>query len=183
MTLLDIFDNWHAELGSGKEEKSHQRWCLLQGLNYRALQQADLTFRRICSRARKIGISLDSIPPSMHIAVKYEKIGRALCSGYFQHASICFSKETQDAGFLVVGNGLGNAKHPAKLHPATCQWLLGQYHQAGWIIYHSAFKTEYTYLHTVTHIRPEWLLTEHARIWSEDIKFDPATARASVDKV
>lgn len=74
----------------------------------------------------------------------YNKVRRALVSGFFTHAA----KRDPQEGYKTVVEGT-----PVYLHPSSA--IFGK--PTEWVIYHELIATTKEYMHCITAIEPKWL--------------------------
>ncbi|KAG4302822.1 hypothetical protein PCK1_000982, partial [Pneumocystis canis] len=77
----------------------------------------------------------------------YDRVRRALISGFFNHAS----KKDPHEGYKTIVEGT-----PVYIHPSSA--IFGK--PADWVIYHELIATTKEYMHCVTSIEPKWLVEE-----------------------
>jgi ATP-dependent RNA helicase DHX8/PRP22 len=75
----------------------------------------------------------------------YQKIQKAICSGFFFHAA---RKDAQE-GYKTVVEG-----QPVFIHPSSAIFQ----HQPQWVVYHELVLTTKEYMREVCEIDPKWLV-------------------------
>ena len=75
----------------------------------------------------------------------YNRIRRAICSGFFRHAA----KKDPQEGYKTLVEGT-----PVYIHPSSALFN----RNPEWLIYHELILTTREYCHNVTAIEPKWLV-------------------------
>lgn len=131
LTLLTVYNAWKA---SGYSKS----WCQENYINGRGMK-----------RAQDIRNQLEGIMDRYKHQIvssgrNYNKVRRALISGFFTHAA----KKDPQEGYKTVVEGT-----PVYLHPSSA--LFGK--SSEWVIYHELIATTKEYMHCITAIEPKWL--------------------------
>ncbi|PWW72736.1 P-loop containing nucleoside triphosphate hydrolase protein [Tuber magnatum] len=137
LTMLNVY---HAFKG---EEENQPAWCREHFLSYRALQSADnvrTQLQRIMERLEIPLVSTDFSEKSY-----YENIRKALVSGFFMQIAM---KNPTGKAYTTVKDNQDVLIHPSTVLEKESQWL----------VYNEFVLTTKSFIRTVTHIRPEWLL-------------------------
>ncbi|KAG0135900.1 P-loop containing nucleoside triphosphate hydrolase protein [Tuber indicum] len=136
LTMLNVY---HAF----KQQDSQPAWCREHFLSYRALQSADnvrAQLQRIMERLEIPLVSTDFSEKSY-----YENIRRALVSGFFMQVAM---KNSPGKAYITVKDN-----QDVLIHPSTALEK-----ESPWLVYNEFVLTTKSFIRTVTHIRPEWLL-------------------------
>jgi pre-mRNA-splicing factor ATP-dependent RNA helicase DHX15/PRP43 len=136
LTMLNVY---HAF----KQQDSQPAWCREHFLSYRALQSADnvrAQLQRIMERLEIPLVSTDFSEKSY-----YENIRRALVSGFFMQVAM---KNSPGKAYITVKDN-----QDVLIHPSTALEK-----DSPWLVYNEFVLTTKSFIRTVTHIRPEWLL-------------------------
>lgn len=131
LTLLTVYNGW-------KSSNYSKSWCKENYINERGL-----------NRARDIRNQLGGIMDRYKHQIvssgrNYNKVRRALISGFFTHAA----KRDPQEGYKTVVEGT-----PVYIHPSSA--LFGK--STEWVIYHELIATTKEYMHCITAIEPKWL--------------------------
>ncbi|CCG81255.1 putative RNA helicase-like splicing factor [Taphrina deformans PYCC 5710] len=131
LTLLTVYNAW-------KSAGYSKSWCQENYINGRGMK-----------RAQDIRNQLEGIMDRYKHQIvssgrNYNKVRRALISGFFTHAA----KKDPQEGYKTVVEGT-----PVYLHPSSA--LFGK--PTEWVIYHELIATTKEYMHCITAIEPKWL--------------------------
>lgn len=131
LTLLTVYNAW-------KSADYSKSWCQENYINGRGMK-----------RAQDIRNQLEGIMERYKHKIissgrNYNKVRRALISGFFTHAA----KKDPQEGYKTVVEGT-----PVYIHPSSA--LFGK--PTEWVIYHELIATTKEYMHCITAIEPKWL--------------------------
>lgn len=131
LTLLVVYNAW-------KQANYSKSWCQDNFINARALKRAQDI------RNQLAGIMDRYKHQVISCGRNFDKVRRALVSGFFTHAA----KRDPQEGYKTVVEGT-----PVYLHPSSA--IFGR--PAEWVIYHELIATTKEYMHCTTIIEPKWL--------------------------
>lgn len=131
LTLLTVYNAW-------KSAGFSKSWCQENYINGRGMK-----------RAQDVRNQLEGIMDRYKHQIvssgrNYNKVRRALVSGFFTHAA----KRDPQEGYKTVVEGT-----PVYLHPSSA--IFGK--PTEWVIYHELIATTKEYMHCITAIEPKWL--------------------------
>lgn len=132
LTLLAVYEGW-------KQAKFSNSWSYENFLHARSMKRAQDI------RNQLIGIMdryrLDVVSAGRN----YDRIRKAICSGFFAHAA----KKDPQEGWKTLIEG-----QTVYVHPSSALWNKGP----EWVVYHTLVMTSKEYMREVTVIEPSWLI-------------------------
>ncbi|KAH9929819.1 P-loop containing nucleoside triphosphate hydrolase protein [Fomitopsis serialis] len=132
LTLLTVYNGWKASNFSNP-------WCYENFIQARSMRRAQDV------RKQLLGI-MDRYKHEIISAGRdYNRVRRAICSGYFRHAA----KKDPQEGYKTLVEGT-----PVYIHPSSALFN----RNPEWCIYHELILTTREYCHNVTAIEPKWLV-------------------------
>jgi len=131
LTLLAVYNGWKAS-------KFSNPWCMENYIQARAMRTA----RDV--RKQLLGIMDRYKHDIVSCGKNYNRVRRAICSGYFKHAA----KKDPQEGYKTLTEGT-----PVFLHPSSALFNRAP----EWVIYHELVLTTREYMREVTAIEPQWL--------------------------
>ncbi|KAI0654455.1 P-loop containing nucleoside triphosphate hydrolase protein [Cubamyces menziesii] len=132
LTLLTVYNGWKASNFSNP-------WCYENFIQARSMRRAQDV------RKQLLGI-MDRYKHDIISAGKdYNRVRRAICSGYFRNAA----KKDPQEGYKTLVEGT-----PVYIHPSSALFN----RNPEWCIYHELILTTREYCHNVTAIEPKWLV-------------------------
>ncbi|KAJ1302636.1 hypothetical protein OPQ81_002953 [Rhizoctonia solani] len=132
LTLLTVYNGWKAS-------KFSNPWCYENFIQARSMRRAQDV------RKQLLGI-MDRYKHDIISAGKdYNRVRRAICSGFFRNAA----KKDPQEGYKTLVEGT-----PVYIHPSSALFN----RNPEWVIYHELLLTTREYCHTVTAIEPKWLV-------------------------
>ncbi|KAG8742604.1 DEAH-box ATP-dependent RNA helicase prp22 [Ceratobasidium sp. 414] len=132
LTLLTVYNGW-------KTSKFSNPWCYENFIQARSMRRAQDV------RKQLLGI-MDRYKHDIISAGKdYNRVRRAICSGFFRNAA----KKDPQEGYKTLVEGT-----PVYIHPSSALFN----RNPEWCIYHELLLTTREYCHTVTAIEPKWLV-------------------------
>ncbi|KAI0828827.1 P-loop containing nucleoside triphosphate hydrolase protein [Trametes gibbosa] len=132
LTLLTVYNGWKGSSFSNP-------WCYENFIQARSMRRAQDV------RKQLLGI-MDRYKHDIISAGKdYNRVRRAICSGYFRNAA----KKDPQEGYKTLVEGT-----PVYIHPSSALFN----RNPEWCIYHELILTTREYCHNVTAIEPKWLV-------------------------
>ncbi|CDO73426.1 hypothetical protein BN946_scf185013.g60 [Trametes cinnabarina] len=132
LTLLTVYNGWKASNFSNP-------WCYENFIQARSMRRAQDV------RKQLLGI-MDRYKHDIISAGKdYNRVRKAICSGYFRNAA----KKDPQEGYKTLVEGT-----PVYIHPSSALFN----RNPEWCIYHELILTTREYCHNVTAIEPKWLV-------------------------
>ncbi|KAF8527374.1 P-loop containing nucleoside triphosphate hydrolase protein [Hysterangium stoloniferum] len=132
LTLLTVYNGWKASQFSNP-------WCHTNFIQARSMRRAQDI------RKQLLGI-MDRYKHDILSAGKdYNRVRRAICSGFFRNAA----KKDPQEGYKTLVEGT-----PVYIHPSSALFNRAP----EWLIYNELVLTTREYCHTVTAIEPKWLV-------------------------
>ncbi|VDB84170.1 unnamed protein product [Peniophora sp. CBMAI 1063] len=132
LTLLTVYNAWKASSFSNP-------WCYENFIQARSMRRAQDI------RKQLLGI-MDRYKHDILSAGKdYNRVRRAICSGFFRNAA----KKDPQEGYKTLVEGT-----PVYIHPSSALFNKNP----EWVIYHELILTTREYCHNVTSIEPKWLV-------------------------
>jgi len=132
LTLLAVYEAW-------KYNNYSTAWCFDNFIQARAMRRAQDV------RKQLLGI-MDRYKLDMVSAGKnYVKVRKAICSGFFAHAS----KRDPQEGYKTLVEG-----QPVYIHPSSALFQ----RNPDWVVYHELVLTTKEYMREVTVIEAKWLV-------------------------
>ncbi|KAL4424788.1 hypothetical protein ABPG77_000828 [Micractinium sp. CCAP 211/92] len=132
LTLLAVYDGW-------KNSKFANPWAYENFIQARSLRRAQDVRKQLVAIMDRYKLDLVSSGRN------YQKIQKAICSGFFFHAA---RKDAQEGYKTVVEN------QPVFIHPSSALFQ----HQPQWVVYHELVLTTKEYMREVCEIDPKWLV-------------------------
>ncbi|KAA1467822.1 P-loop containing nucleoside triphosphate hydrolase protein [Dentipellis sp. KUC8613] len=132
LTLLTVYNGWKASNFSNP-------WCYENFIQARSMRRAQDV------RKQLLGI-MDRYKHDIVSSGKdYNRVRRAICSGYFRNAA----KKDPQEGYKTLVEGT-----PVYIHPSSALFN----RNPEWCIYHELILTTREYCHNVISIEPKWLV-------------------------
>ncbi|KAK7058518.1 DEAH-box ATP-dependent RNA helicase prp22 [Paramarasmius palmivorus] len=132
LTLLTVYNGW-------KNANFSNPWCYENFIQARSMRRAQDV------RKQLLGI-MDRYKHDIISAGRdYNRVRRAICSGFFRHAA----KKDPQEGYKTLVEGT-----PVYIHPSSALFN----RNPEWLIYHELVLTTREYCHNVTAIEPKWLV-------------------------
>ncbi|TFY78795.1 hypothetical protein EWM64_g5219 [Hericium alpestre] len=132
LTLLTVYNGWKASNFSNP-------WCYENFIQARSMRRAQDV------RKQLLGI-MDRYRHDIVSAGKdYNRVRRAICSGFFRNAA----KKDPQEGYKTLVEGT-----PVYIHPSSALFN----RNPEWVIYHELILTTREYCHNVISIEPKWLV-------------------------
>ncbi|EIM92633.1 P-loop containing nucleoside triphosphate hydrolase protein [Stereum hirsutum FP-91666 SS1] len=132
LTLLTVYNGW-------KGANYSNPWCYENFIQARSMRRAQDV------RKQLLGI-MDRYKHDILSAGKdYNRVRRAICSGFFRNAA----KKDPQEGYKTLVEGT-----PVYIHPSSALFN----RNPEWCIYHELILTTREYCHNVTAIEPKWLV-------------------------
>jgi ATP-dependent RNA helicase DHX8/PRP22 len=131
LTLLTVYESWKAN-------KFSNPWCFESFLQARSLRRAQDVRKQLLTIMDRY--KLDCVSAGKN----FNRIRRAICSGFFFHAA---RKDPQEGYKTVVEN------QPVYIHPSSALFQ----RQPDWVIYHELILTTKEYMRECCIIEPKWL--------------------------
>ncbi|KAJ2921354.1 hypothetical protein H1R20_g15737, partial [Candolleomyces eurysporus] len=132
LTLLTVYNGW-------KNANFSNPWCYENFIQARSMRRAQDV------RKQLLGI-MDRYKHNILSAGRdYNKVRRAICSGFFRNAA----KKDPQEGYKTLVEGT-----PVYIHPSSAL----SKRAPEWLIYHELILTTREYCHNVTAIEPKWLV-------------------------
>ncbi|KAF8665367.1 hypothetical protein AX16_000386 [Volvariella volvacea WC 439] len=132
LTLLTVYNGWKAANFSNP-------WCYENFIQARSMRRAQDV------RKQLLGI-MDRYKHDIISAGRdYNRVRKAICSGYFRHAA----KKDPQEGYKTLVEGT-----PVYIHPSSALFN----RNPEWLVYHELILTTREYCHNVTAVEPKWLV-------------------------
>ncbi|THV01417.1 ATP-dependent RNA helicase DHX8 [Dendrothele bispora CBS 962.96] len=132
LTLLTVYNGW-------KNANFSNPWCYENFIQARSMRRAQDV------RKQLLGI-MDRYKHDIISAGRdFNRVRRAICSGYFRHAA----KKDPQEGYKTLVEGT-----PVYIHPSSALFNRAP----EWLIYHELVLTTREYCHNVTAVEPKWLV-------------------------
>ena len=144
LTLLTVYEAW-------KNNNFSNPWCYENYLQARSLRRAQDVRKQLLSiMDRYAGGTMDLTFDRYKLDIvsagkNYTKIRKAVCSGFFAHAS----KKDPQEGYKTLVDGT-----PVYIHPSSSLFQ----RNPDWVIYHELVLTTKEYMREITTIDPKWLV-------------------------
>ncbi|RHY16732.1 hypothetical protein DYB25_004790 [Aphanomyces astaci] len=132
LTLLAVYDAW-------KHAKFSNPWCYENYIQARAIRRAQDVRKQLLSILDRFKM------PVMSAGKNYNKIRRAIVSGYFANTA----KKDPQEGYRTMVEG-----QPVYIHPASALFNKNP----EWVIYQELVLTTKEYMRNVMAIEPKWLV-------------------------
>ncbi|PFH52274.1 hypothetical protein AMATHDRAFT_74334 [Amanita thiersii Skay4041] len=132
LTLLTVYNGWKAANFSNP-------WCYENFIQARSMRRAQDV------RKQLLGI-MDRYKHDIISAGRdYNRVRKAICSGFFRHAA----KKDPQEGYKTLVEGT-----PVYIHPSSALFNRAP----EWLVYHELVLTTREYCHNVTAVEPKWLV-------------------------
>eukprot|EP00735_Rhodelphis_limneticus_P008596 TRINITY_DN216_c0_g1::TRINITY_DN216_c0_g1_i1::g.1602::m.1602 TRINITY_DN216_c0_g1::TRINITY_DN216_c0_g1_i1::g.1602 ORF type:complete len:1212 (-),score=306.99,sp/Q54F05/DHX8_DICDI/62.60/0.0,OB_NTP_bind/PF07717.11/8e-30,HA2/PF04408.18/4.1e-30,Helicase_C/PF00271.26/2.3e-11,S1/PF00575.18/1.9e-10,DEAD/PF00270.24/6.7e-07,AAA_22/PF13401.1/0.0002,T2SE/PF00437.15/0.00029,AAA_19/PF13245.1/0.003,DUF1308/PF07000.6/0.015,MIP-T3/PF10243.4/0.031,Flavi_DEAD/PF07652.9/0.042,AAA/PF00004.24/1.6,AAA/PF00004.24/1.3e+ len=131
LTLLTIYEAWRRNNFSNP-------WCFENFVQSRSLKRAQDVRKQLLTIMDRYKIDVISCGKN------YNKIRRAVVSGFFTHAA----KKDPTEGYKTLSEGT-----PVYIHPGSALFN----HQPEWVVYHELVLTTKEYMRECISIDPKWL--------------------------
>ena len=131
LSLLTVYESWKAQ-------KFSSPWCFENFLQARSLRRAQDVRKQLLTIMDRYKLDV------LSAGRNFNKIRRAICSGFFFHSA---KKDPQEGYKTLVENT------PTYIHPASALFQ----RQPDWVIYHELVLTSKEYMRECTTIEPKWL--------------------------
>eukprot|EP01135_Chromosphaera_perkinsii_P000731 Nk52_evm19s151 gene=Nk52_evmTU19s151 len=132
LTLLSVYNAWKAN-------KFSNPWCFENFLQARTLRRAQDVRKQLVGILDRYRLDIVSAGQN------YDKVRKAICSGYFRHAA---KKDPQEGYKTIVDPQV------VFIHPSSSLFN----HQPEWVIYHELVMTTKEYMRETTAVEPQWLV-------------------------
>ncbi|KAE9409121.1 P-loop containing nucleoside triphosphate hydrolase protein [Gymnopus androsaceus JB14] len=132
LTLLTVYNGW-------KNANFSNPWCYENFIQARSMRRAQDV------RKQLLGIMDRYKHDILSAGRDYNKVRRAICSGFFRHAA----KKDPQEGYKTLVEGT-----PVYIHPSSALFN----RNPEWLIYHELVLTTREYCHNVTAVEPKWLV-------------------------
>ena len=132
LTLLAVYNGWKASNFSNP-------WCYENFIQARSMRRAQDV------RKQLLGIMDRYKHDILSAGRDFNRVRRAICSGFFRHAA----KKDPQEGYKTLVEGT-----PVYIHPASALFNRAP----EWLIYHELILTTREYCHNVLAIEPKWLV-------------------------
>ncbi|KAI4526136.1 P-loop containing nucleoside triphosphate hydrolase protein [Schizophyllum commune Loenen D] len=132
LTLLTVYNGWKAANFSNP-------WCYENFIQARSMRRAQDV------RKQLLGIMDRYKHDVLSAGRDYNRVRRAICSGYFRNTA----KKDPQEGYKTLVEGT-----PVYIHPSSALFNRAP----EWLIYHELVLTTREYCHNVTAIEPKWLV-------------------------
>ncbi|PAV22044.1 P-loop containing nucleoside triphosphate hydrolase [Pyrrhoderma noxium] len=132
LTLLTVYNGWKAS-------KFSNPWCYENFIQARSMRRAQDV------RKQLLGIMDRYKHDILSAGRDYNRVRRAICSGFFRNAA----KKDPQEGYKTLVEGT-----PVYIHPSSALFN----RPPEWLIYNELILTTREYCHTVTAIEPKWLV-------------------------
>ncbi|KAG0660097.1 DEAH-box ATP-dependent RNA helicase prp22 [Rhodotorula mucilaginosa] len=156
LTLLTVYNGWAAS-------KFSNPWCSENFIQGRAMRRAQDV------RKQLLGIMDRYKHDILSCGKNYNRVRRAITSGYFRHAA----KKDPQEGYKTLVEGT-----PVFLHPSSALFNRAP----EWCVYHELVLTTREYMREVTAIEPKWL-TEVAPSFFKVADQNTISKRKKMEKV
>jgi ATP-dependent RNA helicase DHX8/PRP22 len=131
LTLLAVYEAW-------KNNNYSSPWCFENFVQARSLRRAQDVRKQLLTIMDRYKLDI------MSCGKNYNKVRKAICSGFFVHAA---RKDPQE-GYKTLVEG-----QPVYIHPSSALFQ----RNPDWVIYHELVMTTKEYMREVTTIDPKWL--------------------------
>ncbi|TRM58778.1 P-loop containing nucleoside triphosphate hydrolase protein [Schizophyllum amplum] len=132
LTLLTVYNGW-------KGANYSNPWCYENFIQARSMRRAQDV------RKQLLGIMDRYKHDVLSAGRDYNRVRRAICSGYFRNTA----KKDPQEGYKTLVEGT-----PVYIHPSSALFNRAP----EWLIYHELVLTTREYCHNVTAIEPKWLV-------------------------
>lgn len=131
LSLLTVYESWKAQ-------KFSSPWCFENYLQARSLRRAQDVRKQLLTIMDRYKLDV------LSAGRNFNKIRRAICSGFFFHSA---KKDPQEGYKTCVENT------PTYIHPASALFQ----RQPDWVVYHELVLTSKEYMRECCVIEPRWL--------------------------
>jgi ATP-dependent RNA helicase DHX8/PRP22 len=132
LTLLSVFENW-------KKNNFSANWCHDNFIHFRSMKRAQDI------REQLIGQLSQAKLPVLSCRGDYQRIQKALTSGFFEHAA----KREPKEGYKTISDN-----HQVFVHPSSAIFQK----TPEYVIYHELVMTSREYMREITPVLPKWLV-------------------------
>ncbi|KIY50796.1 ATP-dependent RNA helicase DHX8 [Fistulina hepatica ATCC 64428] len=132
LTLLTVYNGWKAANFSNP-------WCYENFIQARSMRRAQDV------RKQLLGIMDRYHHDIISAGRDYNRVRRAICSGFFRNAA----KKDPQEGYKTLVEGT-----PVYIHPSSALFN----RNPEWLVYHELVLTTREYCHNVTAVEPKWLV-------------------------
>jgi ATP-dependent RNA helicase DHX8/PRP22 len=132
LTLLTVYEAW-------KKNGFSNPWCFENFIQHRAMRRAQDVRKQLLTIMDRYRFDMVSAGKN------YNKVRKAICSGFFAHAA----KKDPQEGYKTLVEG-----QPVYIHPSSSLFQ----RNPDWVIYHELVMTTKEYMREVTTIDPKWLV-------------------------
>jgi len=132
LTILTVYEAWKAA-------KFSNPWCYENFIQARSMRRAQDVRKQLLQLMDRYKLDV------MSCGKNYNKVRKALVSGFFVHAA---RKDPQE-GYKTIVEGT-----PVYIHPASALF----HRDPPWVIYHELVQTTKEYMREVTAIEANWLV-------------------------
>eukprot|EP00899_Mesostigma_viride_P013186 jgi/Mesvir1/21869/Mv04246-RA.1 len=156
LTLLTVYESWKAN-------KFSNPWCFENFIQARSMRRAQDVRKQLLAIMDRY--KLDVVSAGRN----FNKIRKAICSGFFFHAA---RKDPQEGYKTLVEN------QPVFIHPSSALF----HRQPDYVIYHELVLTTKEYMREVIAIEPKWMVELAPRFFR---KSDPTklSKRKRMEKI
>ena len=141
LTLLSVYEAW-------KSQGFSEPWCYENFLQARSMKRAQDVRKQLLTIMDRYKLGTQSAGRN------YNKVRKAICSGFFFHAA---KKDPQEGYKTVV------EQTPTYIHPSSSLFQ----RQPDWVIYHELVLTTKEYMREVCAIDPKWLIELAPRFFKQ----------------
>lgn len=164
LTLLAVYEAW-------KHNGYSSSWCYDNFIQARALRRAQDVRKQLLGIMDRYKLDI------MSAGKNYQKVRKAICSGFFAHAA----KRDPQEGYKSLVEG-----QPVYIHPSSALFQ----RNPDWVIYHELVLTTKEYMREVTVIESKWLVelapqffkVQDPRFKKKKEKIEPLFDRRNKDK-
>ncbi|KAF5323604.1 hypothetical protein D9611_005574 [Ephemerocybe angulata] len=132
LTLLTVYNGW-------KNANFSNPWCYENFIQARSMRRAQDV------RKQLLGIMDRYKHDILSAGRDYNKVRKAICSGFFRNAA----KKDPQEGYKTLVEGT-----PVYIHPSSALFNRAP----EWLVYHELILTTREYCHNVTAVEPKWLV-------------------------
>jgi ATP-dependent RNA helicase DHX8/PRP22 len=132
MTLLAVYEAWKAS-------KFSNPWCYENYIQARAIRRAQDVRKQLLGIMDRYRMNVVSC--GRH----YDRVRKAIASGYFTHAA---KKDPQEGYKTMV------EQQPVYIHPSSALFN----RNPEWVLYHELIMTTKEYMRNIITIEPKWLV-------------------------
>eukprot|EP00741_Cyanophora_paradoxa_P023533 tig00021589_g22735.t1 len=132
LTLLAVYESW-------KNNKFSNPWCYENFIQARSLRRAQDVRKQLLTIMDRYKLDI------MSAGRNYNKVRKAICSGFFSHAA----KKDPQEGYRTLVQG-----QPVYIHPSSALFQKNP----EWVLYHELILTTKEYMREVCAIDAKWLV-------------------------